>query len=147
MKPEYLQFISDELSLIERGVVVEILETGEISVEVKVGAHRRILCDFLEMTDQPQISLQTGDLILLLLPKTSEEKGCVLGRIGRYREPEIKQKEPENLVIEANKQLKLKCGQSSIVMRRDGKLVVKGLDIVSRAKRNNKIKGGSVHIN
>ena len=58
MKPEYLQFMSDELSPIERGVVVEILETGEISVEVKMGAHRRILCDFLETTDRPGISLQ-----------------------------------------------------------------------------------------
>ena len=149
MKPEYLKFTSEALSSIERGVVVEVLENGEISVEVKVGAHRRILCDFLETTDHPRISLQPGDPVLLLLPKTSEEKGCVLGRIGRYQSPEKERekKEPENLVIEAKKQLDLKCGQSSIVMRRDGKLVVKAVDVVSRAKRNNKIKGGSVHIN
>ena len=40
MKPEYLKFTSEKLSSIERGVVAEILETGEISVEVKAGAHR-----------------------------------------------------------------------------------------------------------
>ena len=149
MKPEYLQFTSEAQSSIERGVVVEVLETGEISVEMKMGAHRRILCDFLETTDRPGILLQPGDPVLLLLPKTSEEKGCVLGRIGRYRRPEKhkEQKAPENLVIEAKKQLDLKCGKSSIVMRRDGKLVVKAVDVVSRAKRNNKIKGGSVNIN
>jgi hypothetical protein len=149
MKPEYLRFTADELSSIERGVVIEILESGEITVEVKAGAHRRILCDFLETTDRPGISLKPGDAVLLLLPKTSEEKGCVLGRIGRYREPEkeVKQKAPDNLVVEAKKRLDLICGQSSIVLRRDGKLVVKGVDVVSRAKRNNKIKGGSVNIN
>jgi hypothetical protein len=149
MKPEYLQFTSDVLGSLERGIVSEIHETGEVSIEVKVGEHRLILCDFLETSDQPRVSLQVGDLVLFLLPRTSEEKGCVLGRIGRYREPEkeIKKKAPENLVVEAKKQLDLKCGQSSIVMRRDGKLVLKGVDVVSRAKRNNKIKGGSVNIN
>ena len=148
MKPEYLQFTSDELGSIERGVVVEILENGEISVEVKVGAHRLILCDFLETSDQPKVSLRPGDPVLFLLPRTSEEKGCVLGRIGRYRKPEKEiKKKPENLVVEAKKRIDLKCGKSSIVMRRDGKLVVKGVDVVSRAKRNNKIKGGSVNIN
>jgi hypothetical protein len=149
MKPEYLQFTSDELNMIERGEVVEILESGEISVEINIGAHRLILCDFLETSDQPTVLLQPGDPVLLLLPRTSEENGCVLGRIGRYREPvkEIKKKEPDNLVVEAKKRIDLKCGKSSIVMRRDGKLVVKGVDVVSRAKRNNKIKGGSVNIN
>ena len=149
MKPEYLKFTPEALSLTERGVVAEILETGEIAVEVKAGAHRRILCDFLETSDQPRVTLQPGDPVLLLLPSTTEEKGCVLGRIGRYRKPEKEsvKKQPENLVIEAKKQIDLKCGKSSIVMRRDGKLVVKAVDVVSRAKRNNKIKGGSVNIN
>ena len=149
MRPEYLQFTLDALSLNERGVVVELLETGEILVELNGEASRRILCDFLETTDRPRISLQPGDPVLLLLPRTSEEKGCVLGRIGRYRSPkkESEGKESENLVIEAKKQLDLKCGKSSIAMRRDGKLIVKTVDVTSRAKRNNKIKGGSVQIN
>lgn len=91
-------------------MVVELLETGEILVELKGEASRPILRDFLETTDRPKISLKFGDPLLLLLPMTSEEKGCVLGGIGRYRNPEKErqQKEPDNLVIEAKKQLDLK---------------------------------------
>jgi len=146
MRPEYFQYALDAYSPIDRAVVVEMLETGEILVELNEDKSRRILCDFLETADRSTISLQPGDPVLMLLPKTPEDKGCVLGRIGRYRSPE-KKKEPDNLVIEAKRQLDLKCGKSSVVLRRDGKLVVKAVDVVSRAKRNNKIKGGSVQIN
>lgn len=149
MKPEYLQFTVDAMSSIQRGAVVEILKTGEISVEVRVQAHRLILCDFLETSDSTSVSLQIGDRVLILMPKTSEENGCVLGKIGRYSHPENQEelKSPDNVVIEAKKQLDLKCGKSSIMLKTNGKLIVKAVDIVSRAKRNNKIKGGSVNIN
>ena len=41
----------------------------------------------------------------------------------------------------------LKCGDGSIAMRRDGKILIKGLDLVSHAARTNRVKGGSVAIN
>ncbi len=53
----------------------------------------------------------------------------------------------ETVLIEAHKEIVLKCGQSSILMRKDGKIVLKGIEIVSRAKAANKVKGASVHIN
>lgn len=149
MRTEYLQFPLEMSSLIQRGLVVELLETGEILVEVDGEMPRRILCGFLETSDQPTMSLEPGDAVLLFLPKTLEEKGCVLGRIGRYRRPEKESEgsERQHVVIEAKKELTLKCGESSIAMRRGGKVLVKAIDVVSRAKRTNKIKGGSVRIN
>lgn len=49
--------------------------------------------------------------------------------------------------IEAERELVLQCGKSSIVLRASGEVVVKGLKIVSRARQTNKIKGGNVLIN
>ena len=149
MKLDFLNFALNSLSSIERGIVVEILESGEFLVEVKDGPHRLIHCDFLETSDQTLIFLRPGDSVLFLLPKTSEEKGCVLGRIGRYKnqKKELDKKIPENLVFEAKERLDLRCGSSSIIMQQNGKLIVKAVDVVSRAKRNNKIKGGTVNIN
>ncbi|MEM1043032.1 MAG: DUF6484 domain-containing protein [Bacteroidota bacterium] len=49
--------------------------------------------------------------------------------------------------IEAERELVLQCGKSSILLRASGEVVVKGLKIVSRARRTNKIKGGNVLIN
>jgi hypothetical protein len=85
--------------------------------------------------------------VILLLPRTLEEKGCVLGRVGRYVSPASPDGGPKSIVIEATKDLTLKCGDSSIELRQDGKLLVKATDVVSHAKRTNRIKGGSVQIN
>ena len=61
----------------------------------------------------------------------------------RYRKPQS----PNEIVIEASKDLLLRCGKSSIQLRRDGKVLIKGKDVVSHAKQTNKLKGGTVHIN
>jgi hypothetical protein len=44
-------------------------------------------------------------------------------------------------------QISLECGRSSLTMRKDGKIVIKGEQIVSRATGTNRIKGGTVAIN
>jgi len=53
----------------------------------------------------------------------------------------------ETVQVQADKELTLQCGRSSILLRRDGKIVIKGVDVVSRASGANKIKGGLVNIN
>ena len=49
--------------------------------------------------------------------------------------------------LKAADEILLECGQGSIRLRKDGKIIVKGLQIVSRAKGVNKIKGAAVSIN
>jgi hypothetical protein len=132
---------------VSRGEVVDILQTGEILVDVAGKKSQRILCDFLEVCAQPLLVLRPGDAVLVVLPGTLEEKGCVLGRVGPYVSPDSSEGEPRSIVIEAKKDLTLKCGDSSIELRRDGKLLIKATDVVSHAKRTNRIKGGSVQIN
>jgi hypothetical protein len=53
----------------------------------------------------------------------------------------------ERVVLEAKQQIELRCGESSITLRKDGKILIKGTDLVSRASRGNRIKGASVEIN
>ena len=49
--------------------------------------------------------------------------------------------------LEARQEIVLRCGRSSITLRADGKIVIKGREIVSRAASANKIKGSTVRIN
>jgi Domain of unknown function (DUF6484) len=49
--------------------------------------------------------------------------------------------------VTAYSELRFRCGESSITLRRDGKIVIQGVSILSRAKVCNRIKGGSVQIN
>jgi hypothetical protein len=51
------------------------------------------------------------------------------------------------LVFDAEEEVVLKCGRSSVLLRRDGKIVIKGGNIVSRASGTNKVQGSVVHLN
>jgi hypothetical protein len=49
--------------------------------------------------------------------------------------------------LEASEEIRLTCGKSSLVMRRDGSVIVRGVTIVSRATQANKIRGATVSVN
>lgn len=49
--------------------------------------------------------------------------------------------------LEATEEIRLTCGKSSLVMRRDGSVVVRGVTITTRAAQANKIRGATVSIN
>jgi hypothetical protein len=53
----------------------------------------------------------------------------------------------QRVLIEGEREIQLRCGRSSLTLRQDGKIVIKGTHIVSRAEGPHRIKGGSVTIN
>jgi len=53
----------------------------------------------------------------------------------------------KRVVIEGQDEVVLRCGQASITLRRNGKVVVRGTYLETRATGTNRIKGGSVQIN
>jgi len=53
----------------------------------------------------------------------------------------------EELVLEAERQIVLRCGKSTITLRRDGRITVRGAEVTTRASGRNKIRGASVEIN
>lgn len=107
----------------------------------------QVVCDLLHTADGPRLRLKRGDRVLLWLPEADAERGVLLGRIGPSRPSTPKDDTPDELIIEAKQNLTLKCGDGSITIRADGKVLIKGKDLVSHAKRTNRIKGGSVAIN
>lgn len=53
----------------------------------------------------------------------------------------------KKVVFDAEKEIELRCGKSSLIMKKDGRIVIKGTQVVSRASSVNKIKGAAVRIN
>lgn len=51
------------------------------------------------------------------------------------------------LVFSAQQQILLRCGKSSVLLRRDGKVVIRGTSLLSRSSGANKIKGASIDLN
>lgn len=49
--------------------------------------------------------------------------------------------------LEGRDEVVLRCGKASITMRRNGRIVIRGVQVESRATGRNRIKGGAVLIN
>jgi hypothetical protein len=53
----------------------------------------------------------------------------------------------ERIVFTADKEIVLRCGKATIVLTREGKVLLRGAYLLSRSSGVNRIKGGSVQIN
>lgn len=53
----------------------------------------------------------------------------------------------ERCVIEAEREIVLRCGEASITLTRAGKVLISGTYVVSRSKGPHKIKGGTIELN
>lgn len=78
----------------------------------------------------------------------------VLGRLTRHQAlPSVpapstpSNKVEERLLLQAGRELELRCGDASIVLTRAGKVLIKGSYVLSRSKGANRIKGAFVDIN
>jgi hypothetical protein len=133
---------------IVRGIIVDFLESGEVIVQVSPDGTPPIRCDFMQTSANVTLQLNLGDQVIVMSPESPEQNGVVLGRIGRYRVPQTQGSQPpDHVEIEARETLTLKCGESSVDLRKDGKLMIRGKDVLTRAKRSQRIKGGTVAIN
>jgi len=130
---------------IARAAVAGVAADGTVEVLLGGADGERCACDVLEPFAGPAAPLTPGDPVLVWRSAEGGERGVVLGRIGRHRAEPVER--PDELVLEAKKTLTLRCGDGSITIREDGKILIKGKDLVSHARRVNRIRGGSVAIN
>jgi len=53
----------------------------------------------------------------------------------------------KRVVLDGQDEVVLRCGESSITLRRNGRVVIRGTYVETRAQGVNRIRGGSVQIN
>lgn len=90
----------------------------------------------------PTSPIIVGIIIETLYPASTSEEMTL--PIERPRDSII---DGNKIILDAKQEIILRCGKSSVILRKDGKVTVKGIKITSRASRTNKIKGASVNIN
>lgn len=78
-------------------------------------------------------------------PKTPDEKTQC--KPGQHFSVPIVECDGERVMLSAEKEIVLRCGEASITLTRAGKILLKGTYVLSRSSGVNRIKGGSVQIN
>jgi len=93
------------------------------------------------------LNFEQGDankpVIVALMADPVEE----LVSLAVDEKPTDVQVDGRTLAFEAQDEIILKCGPGTIHMTKEGKIILKGIEIVTRAKEANKIKGGKVEVN
>lgn len=127
------------------GAVAALLDEA---VLVACAGDEIVACDLLEPRAAGTRPLAEGDPVLVVVPEGNGGRGVVLGRLLRPApHGAAADGPPEEIVLEAKKELTLRVGEGSITLREDGKVVLRGRDLVSHARRLNRIRGGTVALN
>lgn len=74
-----------------------------------------------------------------------EDQPLILGLIQPPL-PEI-EADGEKLVLEARREVTLRCGKASITMTADGRVTIRGTQVLSRSDGPNRVQGASVQLN
>jgi hypothetical protein len=101
---------------------------------------------------------QIGESVLVVFDRGSARDPIVVGVVQRpRREQEVSVAPGEPLritadnhdvvVVKAEREIRLQCGDASITLTRAGKVIITGTYVVSRSSGYNKIKGAAVDIN
>jgi hypothetical protein len=157
---ELLQTLApDQVATLSLAVVHDVLSDHSILVEQEGVAASVARAEVLNVSGEPLL-LAPGDRVLIWRDSGGSRLAVVIGRLGpsqaascpgSLREDATERQSgaeiQEELVLEARRALTLRVGQGSITIRDDGKILIKGKDLVSHAQRMNRIKGGAVSIN
>ncbi len=113
-----------------RGVVLT-FEDGRPDAPIITG----LLHDFAAVTEAPQI-----------WDKDDEQAEQAEHSESNLQDVEARF-DGKRIELEAADEIVLRCGQASIVLRRNGRIVIRGTYVETRSRGVNRIKGGSVQIN
>ena len=139
--------------------VLQMEKTAESSLAAAVGRVVRVEADGNVFVDFPGSALGpirarlatrepleagTAQRVLLVFEDGSPDLPIVMGTLR----DSLRQLKPQRVQeLDAAEEITITCGKSSITLRRDGRIVIKGTELVSRASRTNKIRGAAVEIN
>lgn len=142
------------------GKIVRVNEDGQAFVAFPGQTEERKARLAVELSVKPGASWEEGLPVILIFEDGDVAKPIVLGVIRETINASLLQEvvaaterpseghvDRKKIVFDAKEEIVLRCGKGSITLRKDGKIVLKGTEIFSRASRTNKMKGASVAIN
>jgi hypothetical protein len=131
------------------GVLEALGEDGTAMVSLPTGG--------APVTAQSTVALQREDAgrrVLVVFEHNDLRCPIVIGLLTGRQEETSEEASPaevtidgDRLVLTAQREVVLRCGEASITLTRAGKVVIRGTALFSRSSGVNRIKGASVQIN
>lgn len=122
--------------------------------EMLEGVHLARLCGFSN-ADEPLIELE-GNILpactLVSLDQSCLDRQVAIIPLAGSTERVLilgltEHPKPRRKVIEAEEELHLRCGKSSVTLEANGHVTVSGKQLLSRADGQNRVQGASVQLN
>jgi hypothetical protein len=144
------------------GQIVQVTADGQALVDFPGNLGGPIVArSVVEIPPRSFDDLHHGIPVLLVFENGDLTLPIILGVVrdtlypsGSHEEVTLSAKKPGDVIVdgkkrvfEAKEEIVLRCGKSSITLRKDGKIVVKGTQLISRSSGTNKIKGSTVSVN
>jgi Domain of unknown function (DUF6484) len=135
------------------GTLVGFTESGDALIRMDVHGENLVARSIAVLADG-----DVGHDVALVFEEADSLRPIVLGVLRTSARPpernpgvaslscnlEIDRKSIE---LRAERQIVLRCGSASVTLKCDGRIIVRGTDILSRSTGLNRIKGGAVEIN
>ncbi len=100
------------------------------------------------------LAFENGDPTLPLILGLMPESGCAEGQLAQHEKGDssaapdvVLQVDGRRVHIRAQEEIVLECGNASITLRRNGRVVIRGNYVETYSEGTNRIKGGQVRIN
>lgn len=128
------------------GEVLSVDADGRVWLRLPWPGRERI-CASCSLCEPSALSL--GARVAVLFQEQNADLAVVVGPI--VAEPPDRSNsladKPDTIVLEAGRQVTLRCGKASIQLLADGSVLIRGAYVLSRASGTNRIRGGNVQIN
>jgi hypothetical protein len=122
----------------ERGLLVQLPgEVNPVVARTVIELDRDIIAE----------SIATRRGVLLAFENGRAELPIIIGLLREPEPPLVAEVDGERVEIVGNDEIVLRCGRASITLRRNGRVVIRGTYVETRASGINRIRGGSVAIN
>ncbi|MBR2687379.1 MAG: hypothetical protein IKE42_05965 [Aquamicrobium sp.] len=93
---------------------------------------------------------EIGAEVALLFQDGDPGRPLVVGRIvepvRRVSSPQIT-RDGERVCIVGEERIELRCGEATILMEKDGRIIIRGTYVTTQASATNRIRGGSIDLN